>query len=196
MRPTATAIATATATATASALATTTAFAVLSVLCGCTPSAAAATRPAAITRSAHLRFENCNAQHVILSVTVPHHAFTPEQAVTFAVRLRNTGGTTCGAPLAQHVPHARQTLTVGPCGTLPVVVRNPRGLDVYPGPVAYSCPAEFGFRLGPYSTAETTGSWNQTDVLGSPATTQQAPPGTYRLVVGGAVTVPVALAPG
>jgi hypothetical protein len=67
---------------------------------------------------------------------------------------------------------------------------------VYPGPVSYPCSAEFGFQLAPHSSASTTGSWNKTEVPGSPTATQQAPPGTYRLVVGGAVTVPVSLAPG
>jgi hypothetical protein len=173
-----------------------TAFAVLGVLYGWTPPAAAAARSATITRSAHLSFENCNTQHITLSVTVPRHAFTPDEPVTFAVRLRNTGGTNCGAPPAQLVPRAGRSLTVGPCGILPVVVRNARGVNVYPSPVSPSCPADLGLRLGPHRSASTTGSWDQTEYLGRPATTQQAPPGTYRLVVGGAVTVPVTLAPG
>jgi hypothetical protein len=162
-----------------------------------TPPGAAVTRSATITRSAHLNFENCIAQHITLSVTVPRHAFTPDEPVTFAVRLRNTGGTSCGAPQAQEVPQTRRSLTVGPCGILPVVVRNARGVKVYPSPIAPSCPAELGLLLGPHSSASTTGSWDQTEYLGRPPTTRQAPPGTYRLAVGpGAVTVPVTLAPG
>ena len=185
-----------------------TAYAVLSLLGSglWNPSAPAATPAAAesaphlaaITHSAHLTFENCTARHVILSVTVARHAFTPGEAVGYTVRLTNTGRTTCGQALAQ-IPQARRSLTVGPCGTLAAVVRNARGVNVNPGPVSYSCPVEFGFRLGPHSSASTTGSWNQTVILGrgSPAATpQQAPPGTYRLVVGHAVTVPVVLVPG
>lgn len=132
---------------------------------------------------------------MILSVTVPRHAFTPSEAVTYTVRLRNNGATTCGQALAQ-IPQARRALTVGPCGTLSTVFRNSRGVDVFPGPVAYGCPAEFGFRLGPHTSASTTGSWNQIEALGSPVHMRHAPPGSYRLVVGGAVTVPVTLAPG
>ena len=175
-----------------------TAFAVLGVLSVWTPTAAAAASSATITRSAHLSFQNCNAHHITLSVTVPRHAFTPDQPVTFAVRLRNTGATGCGAQLSRAVPfpQAGRSLTVGPCGILAVVVRNTSGVNVYPSPVIPSCPAELGFRLGPHSSAATTGSWDQTEYLGRPVTTQQAPPGTYRLVVGGAVTVPITLSPG
>ncbi len=52
-----------------------------------------------------MTFENCNAQHVILSVTVPRHAFTPGEAVAYTVRLRNNGATTCGQAVAQ-IPRA------------------------------------------------------------------------------------------
>jgi hypothetical protein len=134
-------------------------------------------RSAPSTSSAHVTFENCNAQHVILSVTVPRHAFTPGETVTYTVRLSNTGTTTCGQALAE-IPQARRALTVGPWGTLPTVFRNARGVNVFPGPVAYASPAEFGFRLGPHSSASTTGSWNQIEALGSPVHMQQAPPGT------------------
>ena len=88
---------------------------------------------------------------------------------------------------------------VGPCGVLSLVVSNALGVNVYPGPVAYSCPDEVGLRLGPHSTATTTGSWNQSEAIGSgesPATVQHAPPGNYRLAVDQAVSVPVTLAPG
>ena len=102
--------ATATATATATASAT----------------YAAVATARTITRSAHVAFGNCNAQHVVLSVTAPRHAFRLTQPVTVAVRLSNTGSTTCGTPLAQHVPEARTALTVGPCGTLPLHRPQPR----------------------------------------------------------------------
>jgi hypothetical protein len=158
--------------------------------------AAADTGPGTtVTRSAHVTFENCNARHVILSVIVPRHAFTHSDAVTYTVRLHNSGSTTCGPPVAR-VPQARPSFTVGPCGTLTAVVRNALGVNVYPGPGAFNCPDELGVRLGPRSTASTTGTWNQTEVLGSPPQSRQAPPGTYRLVVGRAVTVPVTLVPG
>ena len=151
-----------------------------------------------VTRSAHVPYENCNAQHIVLSVTVRGRAFTPTEPVTYTVRLRNAGRTTCGAPLAPHVLQARRALTVGPCGTLSLVVSNALGVDVYPGPVTYFCTDEAGFRLGPHGTATTTGTWNQSEALGSGGspTVLHAPPGHYRLVVDKAVSVPVTLAPG
>jgi hypothetical protein len=146
-----------------------------------------------ITRSAHIAFENCNARHLVLSVTVPKHAFGLSEPVTFKVRLTNTGNTTCGTALAQHVPEARSTLTVGPCGSLPLTVRNRGGVEVYPGPAVYFCPDNAGLRLGPHSTVRATAQWSQAAYLGSPPKPQHAPPGTYRLTVDRAVTVPVVL---
>ncbi|HEX4127688.1 MAG TPA: hypothetical protein VHX67_08950 [Acidimicrobiales bacterium] len=156
---------------------------------------ASARAAATTTRSAHIPFEGCNARRISLSVTIPTHAYTPTQQVTFTVRLRNTGATACGSPLARHVPQARQKLTVGPCGTLALVVHNDRGLEVYPGPGVFHCPEETGFQLGPHATAETTATWSQAVYLGrqSEAVPGHAPPGTYRLLLGGAVTVPVTL---
>lgn len=161
--------------------------------------AAASSSSATITRSAHVALENCSAQHVVLSVTIPRRAFAPTEEVSFTVLMRNTGSTTCGAALAPHVIQARARLTVGPCGSLPLAVHNSRGVSVYPGPATYFCPDERGFRLGPRSSAQATGYWNQSELLGTaaaPAKPQHAPPGTYQLVVDRAVTVPVTLAPG
>jgi hypothetical protein len=164
---------------------------------GAAYAAAAASSPN-VTRSAHVAFENCNARQIILSVTVPRRAFTSGQPVTYTVRLRNTGSTTCGTQLARGVPQARHQLTVGPCGPLPLEVRNARGVDVYPGPAVFHCPEETGFELGPHSQAQAIGSWSQAAYLGSPSDPQarQASPGSYRLTVDQAVTVPLTLASG
>ena len=156
----------------------------------------AVTKAPSITRSAHIAFENCNTRQILLSVTVPTHAFRSSQQVTFLVRLHNTGSTACGTPSAKHVPPARRTFDVGPCGVLSLVVRASSGASVYPGPSVYFCPEESRLRLGPHGTAQTTANWSQAAYLGSPPKPQHAPIGTYHLVVAGAVTVPVTLIPG
>jgi hypothetical protein len=184
-------------------------LAALAALAALPTAPAAAARPlnsaaATITSSAHVGFENCNAQHITLSVTAPRHAFAPNAPVTVTVRLRNTGSTTCGTPLAKHVPEAHHTLTVGPCGALPLIVRSTHGRTVYPGPAVFFCPEETGFQLAPHSTAQATASWSQTAYVGpgtgtgagAAAKPQQAPPGPYRLTVDGVVTVPVTLISG
>jgi hypothetical protein len=183
------------ATAAIAALAGTAAFAVPT-----TAALAAATAAPApsITRSAHVAFENCNARHIILSVTAPTHAFAPNEPVTVTVRLRNTGGTTCGTPLAQPVPQARRALSVGPCGSLPLAVRTIGGVAVYPGTQIFFCPEATGFRLGPHSTAQATGYWTQQAYLGhaTPPKAEHAPAATYRLTVDRVVTVPITLTSG
>jgi hypothetical protein len=188
------------AAAAAAAAAAAVAGCALAVLTAVAPTAAyaAAAERATITRSAHVAFAGCNAQHVILSVTAPTRSFTPDEPVTIKVRLTNTGSTTCGGPLAQHVPQARQTLTIGPCGTMPLVVRNHAGVEVYPGPTVFHCPMETGFQLGPHSTARATATWSEAaDIeFDSGQAPKPAPPGIYRLSVDRAVTVPVTLTSG
>jgi hypothetical protein len=190
--------------ATGAMLATTTAFVSPAAFAG--PATHAQTQAQAqagpqaksITRSAHVAFANCNARHIILTVTAPAHAFAPDETVTVTVRLRNTGSTTCGPPLARHVPEARRVLSIGPCGTLPLTVRTMRGVPVYPGPRVFFCPEATGFRLGPHSAIQATGYWTQEAYLGpgSPPEAEHAPPATYRLTVDRVVTVPITLTSG
>jgi hypothetical protein len=160
--------------------------------------AATAAGPATITRSVHVAFANCKAQHVTLSTTAPTHPFPPTEQVALTVQLRNTGNTTCGAPLAKGVPQARQRLTVGPCGALSMTVRNARGVNVYPGRQIFFCPEETGLRLGPHSTLRAQAYWNQAAYPGSGPSpkSHHAPPGTYRLVVDRAVPISVTLTSG
>jgi hypothetical protein len=192
----------ATATAATATAATATAAAAYAVPATATAATATATAaPAAapsITRTAHVAFENCNARHIVLSVTTVTHAFAANEPVTVTVRLRNTGSTTCGAPLSQRVPEARRILSVGPCGTLPLTVSTTGGVPVYPGTQIFFCPEATGFRLGPHSTAQATGSWGQEDSSGpgNPPKTEHAPAATYRLTVDRVVTVPITLASG
>jgi len=192
----------ATATAATATAATATAAAAYAVPATATAATATATAaPAAapsITRTAHVAFENCNARHIVLSVTAPTHAFAANEPATVTVRLRNTGSTTCGAPLSQRVPEARRILSVGPCGTLPLTVSTTGGVPVYPGTQIFFCPEATGFRLGPHSTAQATGSWAQEDSSGpgNPPKTEHAPAATYRLTVDWVVTVPITLASG
>jgi hypothetical protein len=161
-----------------------------------TAATATATAGSSITRSAHVAFENCNAQHIVLSVTAPTHAFAPNKPVTVTVRLRNTGSNTCGTPLAGHVSQARRALSVGPCGTLPLTVRTPGGVVVYPGKQIYFCPNAAGFRIGPHSTAQATGSWPQVAYFGpgAPPKARHAAAGRYHITVDRAVTILVTLA--
>ena len=169
------------------------------------PPASAADRAEAsarttVTRSAHIAFENCNARHITLTVTAPTRPFTPAQPVVVKVQLRNSGSTPCGTKPVGTVPEAHHALTVGPCGPLSLTVRTASGVAVYPGPVVFHCPEETGFELAAHSTARATASWNQEVFPASSASQVKAPTagqarlGSYRITVGGAVTVPIRLA--
>ena len=207
MRPAAAAITTTTIATTTTVVACALLFAASTAYAA--PAGAAKATGPGITRSAHVAFGNCNAQHIVLSVTAPRQPFPPTEQVAVTVRLRNTGNTTCGSPLARHVPGACHALNVGPCGTIQFTVSGKGGVAVYPGPQVFFCPQESGFRLGPHSSAQATAYWNQTAYVetGTGAGTgtgtgtgtqttakpQHAAPGTYRLTVDGAVSVPVTL---
>jgi hypothetical protein len=184
-----------------SAIATAFAIVLAAATAYAAPAGASTATRAGSTRSAHVAFGSCNAQDIVLSVTAPRHAFRPTEQVAVTVRLRNAGSTTCGSPLARRVPEAHHALSIGPCGTMQLTVRNESGVAVYPGPLDFFCPEESGFRLGPHSSSQATAYWNQTAYVGTGTGTgsqttakqQHAAPGTYRLTVDGAVSVPVSL---
>jgi hypothetical protein len=161
--------------------------------------------PPALTRSAHVPFENCSAKNVTLTVSLPERSFAQpsvtKMPVTYQVMLHNAGDTPCGRP----VPglSLSRSLYVGPCGALSSVVYNAIGANVYPGAAVFACPASNAVYLPAHGTLASTGRWTGYEYLArSPGTAAQlrpAPPGAYHLVIGsvgvGAATArPVILA--
>ena len=160
-----------------------------------TAAASAATAPT-ITRSAHVAFENCNAEHIVLSVTVPKRAFLPTDAVTVTVRLRNTGSTTCGSPVPGNVPRRGSALSVGPVGPSRSSCAPATGSTSTPVRACSTAPRKSVSAWARTARPRPSATWSQIAYRGSPPKPRHAPPGTYRLVVDGAVTVPVHPRPG
>jgi hypothetical protein len=157
-----------------------------------------------VTRSAHVAFDGCAAKDLTLTVTVITGPGT-SVPVRYEVVVHNGGRTPCGAAFRNDPPAARR-LRVGPCGAMPATVVNASGVDVYPGPQIFMCPAFAGPSIAPHATVTATGTWPGTEYLpvpaGSPVTcppcrgtgsAQAAPPGAYTLVVDDAVEVPFRL---
>jgi hypothetical protein len=162
--------------------------------------------PSAVTRSAHIAYENCPAQDVVLSVSVPRHTYAIGQPVTYRVSLHNESGRRCSVPGSQAsslLPNASASslnvtqlgFLLGPCSPLPLTIENAKGVEVFPGPEAISCPAFQGPPLAAHTTISTTGTWDQ--MVGGglrPArVATPAPAGLYRIKVGSKVSVPITL---
>jgi hypothetical protein len=163
--------------------------------------------PPLITRSAHMGYLSCPAPDVLLTASIQRKPFTTGQLVTYRVSIRNLTSQVCGfrgGTLSTAV-HAPTSGLLGLCGPIAVVIENARGVDVYPGPINYMCPAFLGPELGPGATITANGGWNQTarPLLGGRGpsanppggnTALLVPPGRYRLLVAGKVTLPIVLA--
>jgi hypothetical protein len=81
--------------------------------------------------------------------------------------------------------------SIGPCGSLPMDVFDANGVDIWPGPVAYSCPLISEISLAPHGTVTATGSWPKSAVTRS--SNAPAPPGTYRLEIDRAISFTITL---
>ncbi len=128
-------------------------------------------------------------------MSLNRRVFGPGQAVRFRVRLRNLGSIPCGYAAGQNPVQVRQPFRVGPCSSLPLLVRDQRGNQVYPGAEAISCPAIFEPVLAPHGSLTAVGTWSRTEGGLRPARTPtEAPAGDYHLIVG-TVSVPFRLKP-
>ena len=144
-------------------------------------SGAAQARGGATTKSAHIAFEDCPAATTVLTVSIPRLSYSARQPVEVTVRLANTSDTDCGQSASSPPPvQVPNQLNVGPCGQLGLEIFNAKGANIYPGNVAFPCPAEFGVELVAHGHLRTTTSWNQEASYNA---TTLARRGTYRLSI-------------
>ncbi len=163
--------------------------------------------PMSLSRSGHVSYQGCPARSVELTVTVPARAFGLGQDVRYTVRLHNLSAREClGAAQSGLQPGPRSpalpspslrgslSFVLGPCGSLPLGVTNARGERVFPNTGGISCPLLLGPPLFGHATVRMTGTWDRVEGGLRPARIPTpAPPGRYRLVVGGVVSVPFTL---
>ena len=142
-----------------------------------------------IVKTAHAPLANCSASDVVISVTLSQHSYRRGQPVKVMVRAHNIGTTTCRYSEGPNVnpglhSSTAATQVVGPCGTVGMAVYNASGAEVWPGPVAYSCPLLVIGSLGPNQTVHAKGAWDQESYKnegdGSPTL---VPRGRYRVVI-------------
>jgi hypothetical protein len=140
-----------------------------------------------LVKSAHVPLGSCVAKDVLLQATVPRLAYAASQSVTVAVVVHNVGSRTC----TYGGTGGRYPEYMGPCGAFPLQVESRGGAPLWPGPVAYSCPAISATPLAPGAKVTATGTWPKAIVTKS--SSSGAPAGTYRLVVDQRITFTISL---
>jgi hypothetical protein len=139
-----------------------------------------------LVRSAHVVLGDCSAKDVTMRVAVSRLAYLPPQPVDVIAVVRNEGQRTCTFGGA-----GQRNQYIGPCGAFSLQVFNRQGMDIWPGPVAYSCPMIGLTHLAPGADVVATGSWPKSTVTRD--SNGPAPAGRYRLVVDRAISLPISL---
>jgi hypothetical protein len=147
---------------------------------------ASVTGARSLVESAHVVLHGCSATNVVMRATIPRRRFNASQPVKVTAVISNDGSRSCtfgGSGGSQQY--------IGPCGSFPLDVYNVHGVDIWPGPVAYSCPMISATTLGPHATVTATGSWPKSAV--TRRSNAPAPAGNYRLVVDRAISFSITL---
>ena len=119
-------------------------------------------------------------------MAIARTSYEPFQPVDVLAVARNRGPVSC-----TYGGTGRGNQFIGPCGAFSMSVINGTGTSVWPGPVAYSCPAMGPTQLGPGVQVITSGGWPR--LIVNRAGSSPAPSGTYRLVIANAVSFTITL---
>jgi hypothetical protein len=157
--------------------------AILVVLALATASSSASGAPvhrrSEVSRSGFVLLASC--PRIFMRSSIEQTTYQPGQAVNVRAYVENRGTTDCvfrgaGAASQQYI---------GPCGAFSMTVANDRGVSIWPGPVAPSCPAIPAVSLKPGRRIIATGAWPLT--IGFTGFGPPAPMGDYRLLIGGSI---------
>jgi hypothetical protein len=128
--------------------------------------------------------EHCAKNALEARVTIPRLEFAPAQEVTVHATVRNVSAEACSFPASHGGPD-----TMGPCGSVSMEIESTNGANVWPGTVPYMCPNMTSFSLPAGGHFAATGSWDQRTATDP----HQAPPGRYRLIVGGSLSFSITI---
>jgi hypothetical protein len=139
-----------------------------------------------LVRSASIPLGDCAAKDVVMRVTIARFAYGTSQPVNVVAVVRNRSNRPC-----TYGGSVGRTQSIGPCGALSLQVFDGSGADIWPGPVAYSCPEIGEVALAPKSEVRAIGSWPKIAVTRN--FTAAAPPGHYRLAIDRRVSFTITL---
>jgi hypothetical protein len=140
-----------------------------------------------LTKTANIALGTCAAKDVVVQASLPRLTYWASQPVAVGVVVHNIGSQTC----TYGGTGGRYPEYMGPCGAFPLEVESPGGAPLWPGPVAYSCPAISATSLAPGAKVTATGTWPKAIVTRS--SSRGAPAGTYRVVVDQHITFTITL---
>jgi len=140
-----------------------------------------------LVKTASVALGTCPATDVVMRALIPRLNYSANQPVSVAVVVRNVGSHTCTFGGTGN----RYPEYIGPCGAISLQVDGRGGAPLWPGPVAYSCPAISATALAPGAKFTATGAWPKAIVTRS--SSSGAPAGTYRLVIDRAITFTIPL---
>jgi hypothetical protein len=138
-------------------------------------------------KRASVALGNCTAKDIDLQARIPRSAYSASQPVRIVVVVHNVGARTCTFGGTGH----RYPEFLGPCGAISLQVYQRGGAPIWPGPIAYNCPAISATNLAPGATFTASGTWPKAIVTRS--SSSRAPPGTYRVVVDQAISFTITL---
>ena len=139
-----------------------------------------------LTKRSSIALGSCPATDVVVRVSLSRLTYDQFQTVNVGAVVRNVGRVVC---TYGGTGHGNQNM--GPCGTFPLSVVNSSGTNIWPGPIAYSCPMMSQSRLAPGKHVLVTGIWPKAVVTRSGSSS--APVGSYQLVVANTVTFTIKL---
>jgi hypothetical protein len=139
-----------------------------------------------LTKRASIALGSCPAKDVVMRVTLPRLTYDQPQTVNVTAVVNNVGRVVCTYDGSVHGDQ-----NMGPCGTFPLSVVNSGGANIWPGPIAYSCPMIGQTRLAPGHHVVVTGTWPKAVVTRTGS--GSAPVGSYRLVVANTITFTIKL---
>ena len=131
-------------------------------------------------------------------VSIPRTTYRRGQNIDVTALIRNVGTTPCtfariGPIPAPGSPQAAKSVGMGPCGAIPMEVRNEKGTVIWPGAVFCPLISTSGPGLQPGGQLIAKGSWNQEIQPGGGGKTSfhgsvgpvdvRAPRGIYAVVV-------------
>ena len=129
---------------------------------------------------------SCPSKDVVMRVAVSRSSYAPSQPVDILAVVRNIGKTVC-----TYGGTGGGNQYIGPCGAFSMTVLNSRGLNIWPGPIAYSCPMIGPTHLAPGGQMIATGTWPKLMVVRRG--TSAAPPGRYQLNIARRVMLTIML---
>jgi hypothetical protein len=131
-----------------------------------------------VVKSEYISLPDCRS--IFMRVLIARSVYESGESVKVLATVQNHGTATC--TISGAVGSAHQY--IGPCGAISMTVANSRGVSIWPGPIAPSCPSMGAVDLSPGQQIVATGTWPLTIGFSG---FRPAPVGRHRIVIGSSI---------